>query len=627
MPTDKSKIVTLYRPENKNWEAMQNEFNWRYNKDIIQEYAKMFKKSLEGYSIIEKEYDGSDCTSSFADDFIKSKDSQKATLAKFVAFFMADSRNLTHYCSMIPEHIKYLNNRLLQQGYVSIAELEREHPDVVWATKSRYSWRESDLSSAIKAPWLQMESVNEYKWGWNDDDIPAANTRHYYALGGTYLNHFLPALFTDCPLVPEGMEELPSSETLTVFNAEEQMSIAFPIIQSLILQGSLECGNTLKVKQTDLRKVYTLTGIKHFHPEDLPKDQALANAFSLSLPLICNICHLYKKHAKGTYQNIVREIVSLIGGWFTPTTLLKYFLPYLTGLNKRYNDTSPKYQIIPRLFTAIRATNGKWIDFEQIHRNITVHKLGFSIYDTTISIYEFNETSIDNKMHEFTLLPEHFVDQISIPLLKSIVCALAGLGLMEIAYRPYNSKDGELTPFDFIRYARLTKLGEYAFGISKTYEAPKTEDIKYFEIDEEHLIIRSLQDNNPYEQLLQHTAAPIGNHRYRMSPESFLNHCSSKDDVEKNVEQFRNFVCAKPPKIWEDFFAEIKNRVSPLTSDSPHNYHIFSISPANKGLIQLLTTDSELRSLIIRAEGCRILVTNSNMTKFKNRLKAFGYLL
>ena len=50
---------------------MQNEFNWRYNKDIIQEYAKMFKKSLEGYSIIEKEYDGSDCTSSFADDFIK----------------------------------------------------------------------------------------------------------------------------------------------------------------------------------------------------------------------------------------------------------------------------------------------------------------------------------------------------------------------------------------------------------------------------------------------------------------------------------------------------------------------------------------------------------------------------
>ena len=128
MPTDKSKIVTLYRPENKNWEAMQNEFNWRYNKDIIQEYAKMFKKSLEGYSIIEKEYDGSDCTSSFADDFIKSKDSQKATLAKFVAFFMADSRNLTHYCSMIPEHIKYLNNRLLQQGYVSIAELEREHP-------------------------------------------------------------------------------------------------------------------------------------------------------------------------------------------------------------------------------------------------------------------------------------------------------------------------------------------------------------------------------------------------------------------------------------------------------------------------------------------------------------------
>ena len=112
-----------------------------------------------------------------------------------------------------------------------------------------------------------------------------------------------------------------------------------------------------------------------------------------------------------------------------------------------------------------------------------------------------------------------------------------------------------------------------------------------------------------------------------MSPESFLNHCSSKDDVEKNVEQFRNFVCAKPPKIWEDFFAEIKNRVSPLTSDSPHNYHIFSISPANKGLIQLLTTDSELRSLIIRAEGCRILVTNSNMTKFKNRLKAFGYLL
>lgn len=119
----------------------------------------------------------------------------------------------------------------------------------------------------------------------------------------------------------------------------------------------------------------------------------------------------------------------------------------------------------------------------------------------------------------------------------------------------------------------------------------------------------------------------IGGGRYKLSYESFLSGCAKPEDVVKNIEQFKSFICAEIPQIWEDFFTEVKNRVNPLKNESISKYKMFTINSSNKNLINILTTDPDIRKMIIRAEGFHILVHENDIKKFSNKLKTYGYLL
>jgi hypothetical protein len=57
------------------------------------------------------------------------------------------------------------------------------------------------------------------------------------------------------------------------------------------------------------------------------------------------------------------------------------------------------------------------------------------------------------------------------------------------------------------------------------------------------------------------------------------------------------------------------------------NYRHYRVSPQNAELIRLITSDEQLRKLVVRAEGYLILVAEDDIRKFENQLKKHGYLL
>jgi hypothetical protein len=96
--------------------------------------------------------------------------------------------------------------------------------------------------------------------------------------------------------------------------------------------------------------------------------------------------------------------------------------------------------------------------------------------------------------------------------------------------------------------------------------------------------------------------------------------------VESKIKIFRQFISSKLPPLWEQFFKQLIQHCHPLKEDKT-SYKRYQLDPENRDLVQLITTDPQLRQLVIRAEGYRIMVKTEDFTKFETQLKKHGYLL
>lgn len=246
---------------------------------------------------------------------------------------------------------------------------------------------------------------------------------------------------------------------------------------------------------------------------------------------------------------------------------------------------------------------------------------------TTMVFHPSDERSLNELTNEYAkhfITVERYVRDFGYTALQGCALMLCSLDMAEVAFNESVSR--HLSPFDQVDYLRLTPLGRYALGIDLHYEAPKVEQVAYFELDPERLIIRSLVEPNPYAQLLMDTSVRISANRFETSPMSFLANCFSRDDVESKISIFKQFIADKLPPLWEQFFQQLLQHIHPLMEDKT-SYKRYTLSPDNREFIQLITTDPVLRQLVIRAEGYRLMVKTEDVRKFETQLKKHGYLL
>lgn len=224
--------------------------------------------------------------------------------------------------------------------------------------------------------------------------------------------------------------------------------------------------------------------------------------------------------------------------------------------------------------------------------------------------------------NEFKLIGE--------PLLKGYAFLLAAFGLVEIAYvspthdtyrRP---KKDYLTPYDGLRFARLTPLGEYVFRQRKTYEVAGGPPTRSRIVLDEVRLLATGQNADPLTELaLNQFLEKLAPGRYRMTPKSFLGGCGSRADIEERIRLFRRVVSSAPPAIWELFFERTLARIAPLNLEP--EYIVLKVS-ADEEIRRLFASDPVLREIVLKVEGLRIAVRQSDLKKLAKRLEHFGYL-
>jgi hypothetical protein len=144
-------------------------------------------------------------------------------------------------------------------------------------------------------------------------------------------------------------------------------------------------------------------------------------------------------------------------------------------------------------------------------------------------------------------------------------------------------------------------------------------------LDEQNLFISYKGDNKPLLSILDKVAHKASDYLYKVDYESLLGDCHTKKEIAAKINIFRQLLSANPPPIWKEFFENLQKKTFQLPS-LEEEYKVFQL-PDNKELIRLVASDEFLKKHVIKAEMYYVIIPKGNVTKVKNYLKKFGFLV
>lgn len=464
--------------------------------------------------------------------------------------------------------------------------------------------------------WLQSADADDYYYYSRKSEIYGLKKASAYQ---TLLLHCHPDM-----AINEHLEELPKGEQLLTFSNERDILRKLNILEMLYQSGKLEIGRT-KLTASVFTHARKSVGFKEFFPDTIPN---LPTPYCAHLAI--NLYALYrtgnKKAATPTAPaNVIRDIIEQTPK--EPTAYIPIVMSHLKGLKKKEIEYAEPHRPLINLQRelCLHADKG-WIAADKLLFNTRTRKAND---ENDLFFVDYDDLDVISLQNEFTnekaIGYEDLTEQFFLAFVQANLFVLAALGVLEIAYTvPRPNKD--TSPFAGIKYVRLTNLGRYVLRIDKTYEMPKEEENGYFELDDSSLFIKSTTDDNPFTSLLKDFAIPITAKLFKVSYASFLNGCSTKKDITDRIDLFKQYVCAKPPKNWQQFFKELSSRCK-LLKKPDTQYEILTIPKEQKELQRILLTDPNIRPYIKKAEDYTILIDTKNKKKVADRLTTYGYLL
>jgi hypothetical protein len=430
------------------------------------------------------------------------------------------------------------------------------------------------------------------------------------------------------------------------YNSEAFMSSSASILWSFMSSGQLEYSSSgEKPLKTSLRTMHGICGLPEFFPPTLKELDALAA------------------------QLLVSFLDALPSSLEAPTSLAlleKWFEQYRKGVFNirsgllwmfKDNDASSEQHVQEGFLELLRKLpDNAFISAEGLKKYVLLYNEQFALFAESKTNLRFMlnpspEYQRKNPYHR--MVPIHdevYFEAVIWTMTKGMMFFFAALGLVEIVYGEpvhgslHNGTKPYLSPFDCLRAVRITELGKFLIGRTAEYtpslEHGAVEHVATF--DEQHLILGIHADDKLRLMGIERFVKPImfssargsdadseqkPRRYFKMEYSSFLQDCTYYNDVVLKASQFRNRFVAQYqvlPRVWEDFLENVLAKVQPLQKVNDFEVFEFRSSPE---LMRLLTNDTVLRSIVLKAEGHRILVEKNNVQKLMKRLREFGYLM
>ncbi len=605
----------IYIPKSSEKILDETSLDRRYNVSQLQEEAYKLRDSLKKYKLVAIDEKGRKYEPEPIKHMYTNKKKLKKDYIEFIAI-IKNPQNFILFYEEWAEGTQKLFKKILLEHYVFNEEATKMLGEPSIKKKSSYYWDNHVVNEKLsnwvttgraKAPVSRKKSYDQ-----RDYYLFLNNTDQYATL--------LPALFPEIMKV-EKTEELPHAESYKTYCGEANIFTAFPIMSSLYDSGQLNLGRS-KLPASELKKAAKLLNLPEF--------------FNDGNKYFSNICasyvlNLYTIYCDDLYDNDLTETQDLLKDLFKKLDecqeyLLPILMPHFTGFRKNISEYSSCGNIINSIQSVFRDlhTYG-WIPVQTLSMHCRL-KGEYSENNYLMFYYgDLEKVTLHNDYDDKDIYLSNVLQEITRPYIKAVLFMMAAFGFVEIAYREKPTEEAT-SHYDGLEYVRLTNLGLYALGIKRKYVRTQQADIKYFELDSERLIIKSLVDNNPYESLLSNMATPISKKMYKVCYESFLNGCEKLQDITSKIDFFKSYICKEPPANWEQFFKDLEGRCKLLKAPQK-KYSLLQIPSDNKDLQRIVLNDPTIRKYTLKAEGFIILVETTNKSKVVDALKKYGYLL
>lgn len=610
--TPKENII-LHEPEKKNAKEWENLLNRKYTVPDLQKLAQPFLKLLTKTFVRIQLNNGTVKDASEVLSCLQKKVGRtKMDWLQLTVFFLAEKWNLLHYVQTLEREDVDAWKLIILRLYAN-NQMLKDATGKSWLAQGT-RWYGYEMTPIEESSWLTIVNSAGDKMrrsGYREKEA-------FFFLLPVFRKVFAPLFFPEVEVIPDTTEELPV-QSLFTFQGEADFIRRFPLLQTLYEQEVLVMGSR-KMAATTIKKVSKQVKLKEFWEGEEVSAELSGIRTSLVLPVLALLFDTFS--SRKNVETILKEFPKFLSTYYT--YLIPILLPDINGIKSNKLSESTVPDLIENVFSMLIRTKSGWISVKKMKESLLVYPEERNSLQIFMS-YQLENMDLFNKVTGEYVHLGNLIEHLGIPFLKGLLFLMGGLGMLELAYE-YPSVISS-SVFHSLQYVRLTELGRYVLGLTSTYTPPLQEEQELFRLDENRLIIRSLVENNPYETLLQDTAISIGNHRFLMNNDSFLKNCKTEKDVQNKMDFFKQFVCqGNMPEIWSEFFKSLLKQCHPLKV-SKGDYLIYQLDSANKELIHLLTIDPVLKSIIIRAEGYKILVESKNRSKLVERLKTYGYLL
>lgn len=430
---------------------------------------------------------------------------------------------------------------------------------------------------------------------------------------------------------PKPVQVIPSTSSgqaqYRLFTAGSELELRFAMLETEEKLGHFE-HNDKGLLASSLRTTAAAMQLTEFFPDT--KDTHLKQMRArMALSLMAQARH-YKSSRASNFAHQMIAFESTV-----KDSLLSRFLIFrhIKGFNANVAYSCRDKQIYEWLMDELQAifreNSSGWLNMDDI--NESLYAAGLSDYVMNFLSFDsyrgyWGRVSLDNKFtgdSDCNLQKERFF---TIPYIRGLFFLLASVGYFDLAFDDTIHPDA--SPYDTLVYIRPTALGLYLLGLLPAYEGIKLEERQWFEPDEKYLIVRSLAEPNPYLPLIATMATPIGGGRMAFTAKTMLQGIDTPKELQNRIDVFRDYVTKTPPEVWTHFFAQLKKHCQPFKALSSAGYHILQLrADSDPELLRLLSPDTPIGRLCIRAEGYRLLVPTENYSEFERLLRAEGYMI
>jgi hypothetical protein len=212
------------------------------------------------------------------------------------------------------------------------------------------------------------------------------------------------------------------------------------------------------------------------------------------------------------------------------------------------------------------------------------------------------------------------------PLFRAYCCVLASIGILEAGFAEpskivtLNGEQKPVSMYDCLKTVKITELGLWCLNLGPKPACPRS---SVSAIADSELLLVTVKGKSLERKLfLDRIGDKLGEDRWRISPESFIRNCDSKEAIQDRINRFKTLVSSDTAPHWQSLFDKALARAG-LFNKNTVEALVFSL-PDDPELENELFRGGGLNGIAFRAEGRLLVVPAKNEKKFRAFLSSRG---